>query len=112
LLGLDRPTEGKFDEAWWLQKFTPRGSRSMCWKINREKAIALIAARKMMPSGLTEDLELALARNPRAKKFFVALDSRNRYAILFRCSTPRKPRRAPVASPVRGDAREGEKLHS
>jgi uncharacterized protein YdeI (YjbR/CyaY-like superfamily) len=101
-LGLDRPTEGKFDEAWWLQKFTPRGSRSMCWKINRERAIALIAARKMMPSGLTEveratkdgrwdracesqsrasvpeDLELALARNPRAKKFFVAPDSRNR----------------------------------
>ncbi len=44
----------KWDEAWWLQKFTPRGPRSMWSKLNREKATALIASGKMMPSGLAE----------------------------------------------------------
>src|ERR1022692_2177359 len=46
--------KGKLDETWWLQKFTPRGSRSLWSQINREKAIALITAGKMMPSGLAE----------------------------------------------------------
>ena len=31
--------KGKFDEAWWLQKFTPRGPRSMWSKINRERRL-------------------------------------------------------------------------
>ena len=128
--------KGKFDEAWWLQKFTPRGSRSMWSKINREKAAALIAAGKMMPSGLAEverakkdgrwdrayesqsrapvpeDLESALARNPRAKKFFAALDSRNRYAVLFRVHHAKKAetRARRIAQFVEMLAK-GEKLH-
>ncbi len=128
--------KGKFDEAWWLQKFTPRGSSSMWSKINREKTVALIAAGKMMPSGLAEverakkdgrwdrayesqsraslpeDLELALARNPRAKKFFAALDSRNRYAILFRVQRAKKAetRARRIAQFVEMLAK-GEKLH-
>lgn len=128
--------KGKFDEAWWLQKFTPRGSRSMWSKINREKAIALIAEGKMMPSGLAEverakkdgrwdrayesqsraslpeDLELALTRNPRAKKFFAALDSRNRYAVLFRVQHAKKAetRARRIAQFVEMLAK-GEKLH-
>src|SRR5580704_12469521 len=32
------------DETSWLQKFSPRGARSMWSKINRDKATALIAA--------------------------------------------------------------------
>jgi len=128
--------KGKLDEAWWLQKFTPRGPRSMWSKINREKALALIAAGKMMPSGLAEverakkdgrwdrayesqgrasapeDLELALARNPRAKKFFATLDSRNRYAVLFRVQHAKKAetRARRIAQFVEMLAR-GEKLH-
>ena len=128
--------KGKFDEAWWLQKFTPRGSRSMWSKINREKAIALIAAGKMMPSGLAEverakkdgrwdrayesqsraslpeDLEKALAKNPRAKKFFATLDSRNRYAVLFRVQHAKKAetRARRIAQFVEMLAK-GEKLH-
>jgi uncharacterized protein YdeI (YjbR/CyaY-like superfamily) len=106
--------KGKLDDAWWLQKFTPRGSRSIWSQINREKAIALIAAGKMMPSGLAEverakkdgrwdrayesqsratvpeDLEVALAKNPRAKEFFATLDARNRYAVLFRVQHAKK----------------------
>jgi uncharacterized protein YdeI (YjbR/CyaY-like superfamily) len=128
--------KGKFDEAWWLQKFTPRGSRSMWSKINREKAIALIAAGKMMPSGLAEverakkdgrwdrayesqsrasvpeDLEMALARNPRAKRFFASIDSRNRYAVLFRVQHAKKAetRARRIAQFVEMLAK-GEKLH-
>lgn len=128
--------KGSFDEAWWLQKFTPRGSRSMWSKINREKAMALMAAGKMMPSGLLEverakkdgrwdraydsqsrasvpeDLEMALANNPRAAKFFAALDSRNRYAVLFRVQHAKKAetRARRIAQFVEMLAR-GEKLH-
>src|SRR5580658_6292109 len=39
--------KGKLDEAWWLQKFTARGSKSIWSKINREKALVLIEAGKM-----------------------------------------------------------------
>jgi uncharacterized protein YdeI (YjbR/CyaY-like superfamily) len=105
----------KFDEASWLQKFTPRGSRSMWSKINRDKATILIAAGKMMPSGLAEvdrakkdcrwerayksqksalvpgDLARALADNPRAQKFFATLEAHNRYAILWRVHNAKKP---------------------
>jgi uncharacterized protein YdeI (YjbR/CyaY-like superfamily) len=103
------------DEHWWLQKFTPRASRSIWSKENRQKALALISAGKMMAPGLAEverakrdgrwdraydapskatvpiDLAEALASNPRAARFFEALDARNRYAVLFRVGTAKKP---------------------
>lgn len=37
------------------------------------------------------DLQAALDKNPKAKAFFVALDSKNRYAVLFRVHTAKKP---------------------
>ena len=102
------------DERFWLQKFTPRGARSLWSKINRDKAAALIAAGKMKPAGLAEveraqrdgrweraydgartstlpdDLAAALARNARARKLFATLDAANRYAILWRVQTAKK----------------------
>jgi uncharacterized protein YdeI (YjbR/CyaY-like superfamily) len=107
--------KGKLDDQWWLQKFTPRGPRSIWSKINREKAVALIKAGAMKPSGLAEverakrdgrweaaydsqsratvppDLAKALAANPRAARFFETLESHNRYAVLFRVHTAKKP---------------------
>lgn len=98
----------------WLQKFTPRASRSMWSKINRQKALALIRSGRMKPAGLQEveraqkdgrwdraydspstatvpsDFQAALDLNARAKAFFTALDRRNRYAILFRIQTVKK----------------------
>jgi uncharacterized protein YdeI (YjbR/CyaY-like superfamily) len=95
----------------WLQKFTPRSRNSVWSKINRDKAIALIKAKKMKPAGLKEierakldgrwdaaydsssqatvpsDFQSALDGNTRAKAFFGTLDSRNRYAVLFRIQT-------------------------
>jgi uncharacterized protein YdeI (YjbR/CyaY-like superfamily) len=106
--------KGKLDDAWWLQKFTPRGPKSIWSKINREKVAALIEAGKMKPPGLAEverakrdgrweaayapqsratvppDLAKALAANPRAARFFETLESRNRYAVLFRIHTAKK----------------------
>jgi uncharacterized protein YdeI (YjbR/CyaY-like superfamily) len=107
--------KGKLDDAWWLQRFAPRGPKSLWSKINREKALALVDAGKMKPPGLAEierakgdgrwdaaydpqsratvppDLAKALAANPRAAAFFDRLESYNRYAILFRVHTAKKP---------------------
>jgi uncharacterized protein YdeI (YjbR/CyaY-like superfamily) len=40
---------------------------------------------------IPRDLQAALVAHPRAKKFFHALDSKNRYAILYRLQDAKKP---------------------
>lgn len=101
-------------EQFWLQKFTRRSDKSVWSKINKDKALALIKTGKMKPAGLQEiehaksdgrwdaaydsaskatvpsDFQSALDSNTRAKNFFETLDSRNRYAILFRIQTAKK----------------------
>lgn len=103
------------DERHWLQKFTPRRARSVWSKVNRTKAEALIAAGRMRPAGLRQvelaqadgrwdaaydgqrtvavpaDLQSALDDNPEARAFFGTLNSVNRYAILYRIQTAKKP---------------------
>ena len=105
----------RVDDVWYLQKFTPRRARSIWSKINCAKATALIDAGRMKPAGIAEverarqdgrweraydspsratipdDLAAALAKNKRASAFFATLDSRNRYAILHRVQTAKKP---------------------
>src|ERR1700722_18202568 len=100
--------------AAWLQRFTPRGKRSIWSKINRQKATALLECGRMKDGGLREmqraqedgrweraydspgnatvpdDFQAALDRSARAKAFFATLESRNRYAILFRIQTVKK----------------------
>jgi uncharacterized protein YdeI (YjbR/CyaY-like superfamily) len=104
-----------YDDAYWLQKFTPRGPKSIWSKINTEKAERLIASGEMQPAGLKaieearqdgrweaayasqknisvpEDFQLALDRNAKAKAFFSTLKSAERYSILFRIHNARKP---------------------
>lgn len=103
------------DETYWLQRFTPRRATSRWSKINRERAERLIAEGKMRPAGLREveraqadgrweaaydspasisvpeDLQAALEKNAAARGFFETLDSRNRYAILFRIQDAKRP---------------------
>lgn len=103
------------DEKAWLQRFTPRKARSPWSKINCGKAEALIAAGSMHAPGLAEierakqdgrwkraydgarsstvpaDLAAAFAKNARARAFFERLDAANRYAILYRVQTAKKP---------------------
>src|SRR5215831_382285 len=40
------------NEQTWLQRFVPRSTRSVWSKINRERALALIASGEMKPAGL------------------------------------------------------------
>ncbi|MEN9308557.1 MAG: hypothetical protein RL173_2489 [Fibrobacterota bacterium] len=102
-------------DKFWLQKFTRRTPTSVWSKVNKDKALELIEAGKMKPAGLQEveraksngrweaayesaskasvpdDLQSALDGNAQAKSFFEALDRQNRYAILFRIQTVKKP---------------------
>nr|WP_255595658.1 YdeI/OmpD-associated family protein [Lysobacter sp. BMK333-48F3] len=59
-----------------------------------------------------EDLALALKREPKARKQFEALDGANRYAVLWRVHTAKKPetRAARIVKLVAMLAR-GEKIH-
>jgi len=124
------------DADWWLQKFTRRGTKSLWSKKNREKALALIGSKKMQPAGLLEverakadgrwdaaydspssstlpdDLAAALATSARAKKAFASLDAANRYAILWRVQTAKKPEtRARRISELVAMLGRGEVLH-
>jgi uncharacterized protein YdeI (YjbR/CyaY-like superfamily) len=105
----------KVDDAHWVQRFTPRTARSKWSKINREKALELIAAGKMTPAGkraveaaqadgrweaayeppskatVPDDLRRELERHPRAQRLFDQLDSQNRYAILYRLQDAKRP---------------------
>ncbi|MCC7361854.1 MAG: YdeI/OmpD-associated family protein [Anaerolineales bacterium] len=124
------------DETAWLQKFTPRGPKSIWSQINRDKAEALIAAGQMQPAGLAAveaakadgrwaaayagakqmgvppDLQTELDRYPEAQAFFAKLNSTNRYAILFRLATAKKAEtRARRLQQFVQMLRRGEKLY-
>jgi uncharacterized protein YdeI (YjbR/CyaY-like superfamily) len=103
------------DERYFLQRFTPRRSRSKWSRINREKAERLIADGRMRAAGLgevqraradgrwdtayegqrsstvPEDLQRELDERPTAMAFFAELSSQNRYAIVFRLADAKKP---------------------
>ena len=103
-----------YDEKSWLQKFTPRGAKSIWSKINTEKVEQLISSGQMKPAGLKaieqakqdgrwaaayasqskatvpDALQAALDKHAQAKAFFATLNSANRYAILFRVHTAKK----------------------
>jgi uncharacterized protein YdeI (YjbR/CyaY-like superfamily) len=107
--------KGRHDDDYWLQRFTPRKPGSNWSKINTERAAALIASGRMRPAGLREveqaradgrwerayqsqsritvpdDLAAALAANPRAREFFATPDGANRYAVLYRISSAKRP---------------------
>jgi uncharacterized protein YdeI (YjbR/CyaY-like superfamily) len=107
--------KGRLDDDYWLQRFTPRKPGSRWSKINTERASELMSSGRMRPAGLREveraqadgrweqayesqsrvtvpeDLARALAANPRARAFFATLDSANRYAVLYRIGTAKRP---------------------
>ena len=124
------------DDSFWLQKFTPRQSRSIWSRVNREKALELLAAGRMRPAGQRQieqaqadgrweaayesqraiavppDLQSALDSNPEAAQFFSTLDSANRYAILWRIHQAKKPdTRAARIQKFIGMLSRHEKLH-
>jgi uncharacterized protein YdeI (YjbR/CyaY-like superfamily) len=103
------------DDATYRQRFTPRRAKSPWSKRNVGYAEKLIAEGRMHPAGLAEverakadgrwaaayegpaaidvpdDLAAALAAEPRAQAMFEILTSQNRYAILYRLQTAKRP---------------------
>jgi uncharacterized protein YdeI (YjbR/CyaY-like superfamily) len=126
----------KFDGDYWLQRFTPRRSRSKWSRINRDRVAALVARGAMKAVGLREveraqadgrweaaydgqraaavpdDLRRELEGNAAAREFFATLDSANRYAILYRLQEAKKPEtRARRLKTFVTMLSEGKKVH-
>jgi uncharacterized protein YdeI (YjbR/CyaY-like superfamily) len=124
------------NEKTWLQRFVPRSEKSLWSKINREKALELIASGEMKAAGLEAienakkngrweaaydspsgaavpgDFQAALDGNARAKAFFEKLDRANRYAVLWRIQTVKKAEtRARKIREFVGMLERGEKIH-
>jgi uncharacterized protein YdeI (YjbR/CyaY-like superfamily) len=98
----------------FLQRLTPRRTKSAWSKRNRDHAERLIAEGRMRPSGLAHvdaarqdgrwenaysgsaemvlpaDFLTELQSNPAAKQFFDTLDRRNLYAIYYRLQTAKR----------------------
>lgn len=105
----------KFDDISYLHKFTPRGTRSVWSKVNREHVERLEKEGRMLPVGLAAvaaakkdgrwdkayappskmeipaDFLKALAKDKEAKNFFDSLNRSNRYSIAWRLQTAKKP---------------------
>ena len=100
-----------YDEVSFLQKFTPRRTKSMWSKRNIEHVAHLTGLGFMMPAGINEaeraikdgrwasaydtpsemtipnDFLKELKKHPAAKKFFATLNKANTYAIAWRLQT-------------------------
>jgi uncharacterized protein YdeI (YjbR/CyaY-like superfamily) len=105
----------KYDDGYWLVRFTPRKPRSKWSQVNKRRATELLAERRVRKSGLSEidaakadgrwdaayapassatvpaDLQDALNANPMAAEFFATLKGANRYAILYRIGNVKRP---------------------
>jgi uncharacterized protein YdeI (YjbR/CyaY-like superfamily) len=105
----------RLDDHHYLQRFTPRRSRSKWSKINREKAERMIAEGRMHSAGLREverakedgrwdqaydspstatvpdDFQAALDSEPAAAEFFSSLGSTKRYSFLYRITDAKRP---------------------
>jgi uncharacterized protein YdeI (YjbR/CyaY-like superfamily) len=126
----------KFDEKSYLQRFTPRGPKSMWSKINTEHVLRLTQLGKMKPAGLAaveaakadgrwqkaydspatmkvpDDFLKELSKSKKAKAFFDTLNKTNTYAIAWRLQTAKKPETRERRMKVLLEMLEkGEKLH-
>jgi uncharacterized protein YdeI (YjbR/CyaY-like superfamily) len=126
----------KYDDAWFLTRFTPRKRASKWSEKNRKRADELLAAGRVSAAGRAAidaakadgrwdaayapastaaepaDLKAALDANKKARAFFDTLTGANRYAILYRVETAKKPetRAARIAKFVAMCA-AGETIH-
>jgi uncharacterized protein YdeI (YjbR/CyaY-like superfamily) len=105
----------KYDAESFLQRFGMRRSKGLWSKVNREHIARLIKKNRMKPAGFAQ-VEAAqkdgrwdaaydssknmvvpqnflteLEKDQRAFEFFNALNKSNKYAIVFRLSTAKKP---------------------
>ena len=105
----------RYDEFWYLQRFTPRRSRSIWSQINVGRIEELTAAGRMRPAGLAQveaakadgrwerayagsadmpvppDLQAALDANPAAATAFAGLKRGDRFSMLFHLNNAVRP---------------------
>src|SRR5690606_32930755 len=101
------------DDDFFFQSFGPRRPRSVWSKRNRDHIARLLSEGRMLPEGLAqveaaqadgrwdaaysqndavpEDLQAAIDASPAASAFFPNLSSQNRFAILFRTTSVKRP---------------------
>jgi uncharacterized protein YdeI (YjbR/CyaY-like superfamily) len=103
------------DKEAWLQKFCPRGPKSVWSKVNIGLIEKLVKAGKMKPEGLKavasakadgrwdmaydspskmtvpDDFIKELSKNKKALEFYESLNKANLYSIAFRLQTAKKP---------------------
>ena len=96
-----------FDERSFLQRYTPRGRKSVWSQVNVANVARLIEEKKMQPAGLAHvaaakadgrwdaaygittskaplDLLAAIRTSPRARAMYETLSAQNRFALTFR----------------------------
>ncbi|MBX3201846.1 MAG: YdeI/OmpD-associated family protein [Labilithrix sp.] len=96
-----------FDDKSFLQRYTPRGKKSVWSQINVANVARLVAAKRMQPSGSAQveaakadgrwekaysvskseapaDLLAAIRAEPKAKAMYQMLSAQNRFALTFR----------------------------
>jgi uncharacterized protein YdeI (YjbR/CyaY-like superfamily) len=95
-----------FDEKSFLQRYSPRGKKSVWSQINVANVERLLAAKRMQPSGMAQveaakadgrwvrayrvskteappDLVAAIRARPKARAMFETLSAQNRFALAF-----------------------------
>lgn len=125
-----------FDAAFFLTRFTPRTAKSRWSAANRARAEELMAEGRIGPRGIAaidaaradgrwdaaypsasraatpEDFQIAINANRRAAQVFDALDSANRYALLYRLHhAPAGARRAAMITQFVAMLERGETFH-
>ena len=126
----------KYDEIYYVTRFTPRKPKSLWSKTNQASVKKLLADGKMQPSGMTT-IEIArangswenaydssaemkipevfleqLEKDKKAEEFFKTLDRANTYAIGWRLQTAKRPEtRIKRMNQLLEMLKRGEKLH-
>ena len=104
-----------YDKESYIQKFTPRGAKSIWSKRNKTHVARLLKEKRMTPAGLAQidaakkdgrwkgaydspkkmqvppDFLQLLSKNKKAFSFFKTLNKANVYAITWRLQTAKKP---------------------
>jgi uncharacterized protein YdeI (YjbR/CyaY-like superfamily) len=126
----------RFDERFYLIRYTPRRLRSKWSLVNVERVQQLLADGRVQPGGLMqieaakadgrwdsayppasriavpEDFAAALAQSPQAEAFFATLTGADRYAILYRLHDQRDPaKRAAAIAKWVAMLERGETVH-
>ena len=124
------------DEQSFLQRYSPRGAKSVWSRINIDNVARLTAEGRMTEHGLKhvqaakadgrwdrayggrttitvpDDLAQALAAEPAAQEAFEGLDGANRYAVLWRVHTAVRPEtRAKRITALVQMLAEGRRIH-